>query len=183
MQAGAGRVRVDRATCTLIPTTWTRRVSQLTRDVRALLHLRIKDRRQDLFGHEIKDFEVVGYNPTRNSRRRWRCSGARRAPSLPFGSGGSQACQGYLPGPTFGTKLDNETEGIARLAGSPGSASRRFGLLGHRRRPGLGYRGVGHSIPGATKAVRVGRRLVRIIVLERSCQPKRCDDGNGRRKG
>jgi thymidylate synthase len=36
---------------------------QLTREVRRLPQLRIKDRGQDLFGYEIEDFEVVGYEP------------------------------------------------------------------------------------------------------------------------
>lgn len=36
---------------------------QLTREVRPLPQLRIKDRGQDLFGYELEDFEVVGYDP------------------------------------------------------------------------------------------------------------------------
>ena len=36
---------------------------QLSRDVRPLPKLRIKDRGQDLFGYEYEDFEVVGYDP------------------------------------------------------------------------------------------------------------------------
>src|SRR6476619_955944 len=36
---------------------------QLGRDVRALPQLRIKDRGQDLFGYELEDFEVLGYDP------------------------------------------------------------------------------------------------------------------------
>jgi thymidylate synthase len=31
--------------------------------VRTLPQLRIKDRGQDLFGYELEDFEVVGYDP------------------------------------------------------------------------------------------------------------------------
>ncbi len=36
---------------------------QLSREPRSLPGLRIKDRGQDLFGYELEDFEVVGYDP------------------------------------------------------------------------------------------------------------------------